>query len=116
QKRTLSNGLIIEDLAFGPVDGKEAAAGQKVKIFYTAMSEENGRVLDTNVGKAPWKFRLGSKGNTDGWKYGITGMRIGDKRRLVVPPSLGRGEDGAVENVPPNSWVVYEVELIDVKK
>ncbi|KAK4415996.1 Peptidyl-prolyl cis-trans isomerase FKBP43 [Sesamum alatum] len=116
QKRTLSNGLIIEEMVNGPRDGKVAAAGKKVKIYYTAMLKESGHVFDSNVGKTPCKFRLGDEGIISGWNVGIDGMHVGDKRRLIVPPSMGYGTHGTGENVPPNSWLVYDVELVGVRK
>ncbi|KAK6120572.1 hypothetical protein DH2020_045684 [Rehmannia glutinosa] len=116
QNRTLSNGLIIEDVANGPPDGKVAAPGKKVRIYYTAMLKENGHIIDSNVGKSACKFRLGDEGIIDGWNLGIDGMHVGDKRRLIVPPSMCFGKHGASENVPPNSWLVYDVELVGVRK
>ncbi|CAA0811277.1 Peptidyl-prolyl cis-trans isomerase FKBP43 [Striga hermonthica] len=117
-KRTLSNGLIIEELANGPLDGKVAAPGKKVKIYYTAMLRENGHVIDSNVGKSAFKFRLGDEGIMEGWNLGIDGMHVGDKRRLVIPPPIGcsSGKHGAVENVPPDSWLVYDIELVGVRR
>ncbi|KAL6498784.1 hypothetical protein OROGR_028331 [Orobanche gracilis] len=116
RKRTLSNGLVIEEVAEGPPDGKVATPGKKVKVYYTAMLKENGHVVDTNVGKTACKFRLGDEGNMDGWNLGIDGMRVGDKRRLIIPPSMGFRKHGAAENVPPDSWLVYDVELVSVRK
>lgn len=114
QNRTLSNGLIIEEVANGPPDGKVASRGKKVKIFYTAMLKENGHIFDTNMGKSPYKFRLGNEDIIDGWNLGIEGMHVGDKRRLIIPPSMGFGELGVGENAPPNSWLVYDIELAGV--
>lgn len=115
QERALSNGLIIEEVAHGPPDGKVAAPGKKVKIYYTAMLKESGRIFDSNVGKPACKFLLGDKEVIGGWNLGIDGMHVGDKRRLVIPPLMGYGKHGAGENVPPNSWLVYEVELASVR-
>ncbi|KAL8542742.1 hypothetical protein ACS0TY_003572 [Phlomoides rotata] len=116
QYRTLSNGLIIEKVANGPPDGKVASHGKKVKIFYTAMLKDDGHIFDSNVGKSAFKFRLGDKEISDGWNLGIEGMHVGDKRRLIVPPTTGSGEHGMGENVPPNSWLVYYVELVGIRK
>ncbi|XP_042002553.1 peptidyl-prolyl cis-trans isomerase FKBP43-like isoform X2 [Salvia splendens] len=116
QNRTLSNGLVIEEVANGPPDGKVASRGKKVKIFYTAILKENGHIFDSNVGKSPCKFRLGNEGIIDGWNLGIEGMHVGDVRRLIVPPSKGFGKHGAGENVPPDSWLVYDVELAGVSR
>ncbi|KAL1546463.1 peptidylprolyl isomerase [Salvia divinorum] len=116
QNRTLSNGLVIEEVANGPPDGKVASRGKKVKIFYTAILKKNGHIFDSNVGKSPCKFRLGNEGIIDGWNLGIEGMHVGDIRRLIVPPSMGFGKHGAGENVPPDSWLVYDVELAGVSR
>ncbi|XP_011090742.1 peptidyl-prolyl cis-trans isomerase FKBP43 isoform X2 [Sesamum indicum] len=116
QKRTLSNGLIIEELASGPPGGKLAAPGKKVKIYYTGMLKETWHVFDSNVGKTAFKFRLGDEEFIDGWNVGIEGMHVGDKRRLIIPPSMGFGDHGVENNVPPNSWLVYDVELVGVRR
>ncbi|KAL6965012.1 peptidylprolyl isomerase [Sarracenia purpurea var. burkii] len=113
--RTLSNGLIIEELETGKPDGKLAAPGKKVKIHYIAKLRENGKIVDSNIGKDPVKFRLGAEDVLEEWNIGLDGMRVGDKRRIVVPPSMGYGSRGAGENIPPNSWLVYEVELVGVR-
>ncbi|KAG9144911.1 hypothetical protein Leryth_024027 [Lithospermum erythrorhizon] len=113
---TLSNGMIILELSKGKLDGKVAATGKKVRIQYTAMLKENGQVIDSNVAKSAYKFRLGKKGAIEGLHLGINGMRVGDKRKLIIPPSMGYGSQGAGENVPPNSWLVYEVELLGVSR
>ncbi|XP_031113356.1 peptidyl-prolyl cis-trans isomerase FKBP53-like [Ipomoea triloba] len=114
--RTLSNGLTIEDLSMGEADGKVATPGRKVKVYYTGMLRQNGQVFDSNIGKTPYKFRLGDKHIIDGWNIGLEGMRAGGKRRLTVPPSMGYGSQGGGENIPPNSWLVYEIELVGVRR
>ncbi|KAG5626903.1 hypothetical protein H5410_012121 [Solanum commersonii] len=113
--RTLSNGLIIEELAVGEPGGKLAAPGKKIKVHYTGKLKENGQIFYTNMGKSPYKFRLGDKDVIEGWNLGLAGMRVGDKRRLTVPPSIGYGSEGAGENIPPNSWLVFDIELIGVR-
>nr|GMC50877.1 carbon catabolite repressor protein 4 homolog 1-like [Ipomoea batatas] len=109
--RTLSNGLTIEDLSMGEADGKVATPGRKVKVYYTGMLRENGQVFDSNIGKTPYKFRLGDHQISDGWNIGLEGMHVGGKRRLTVPPSMGYGSQGGGESIPPNSWLVYEIQL-----
>lgn len=113
--RTLSNGLTIEELAVGEPDGKLAAPGKKIKVHYTGKLKENGQIFYTNMGKSPYKFRLGNKDVIEGWNLGLDGMRVGDKRRLTVPPSMGYGSQGAGENIPPNSWLVFDIELTGVR-
>ncbi|KAI3719233.1 hypothetical protein L6452_20128 [Arctium lappa] len=109
-KKTLSNGLVIEELATGKSKGKVAALGRKVKVQYVVKLKENGQVIDSN-GKSPRKFRLGDKEVMEGLNVGLDGMRVGDKRRLTIPPSMSSGYKGTGENVPPNSLLVYDVEL-----
>nr|GMC82893.1 peptidyl-prolyl cis-trans isomerase FKBP43-like [Ipomoea batatas] len=115
QVRTLSNGLTIEDLAKGKEDGKVAIPGRKVKVYYTGKLKENGHVFCSNVGEAPYKFCLGDEQVLEGWNIGLEGMRVGDRRRLTIPPAMGYGSEGLEEDVPPNSWLIYDIELVGVR-
>ncbi|XP_062157088.1 peptidyl-prolyl cis-trans isomerase FKBP43-like isoform X3 [Alnus glutinosa] len=114
QVQTLSNGLMIEVLEMGKPDGKVAAFGKKISINYNGKLKENGESFDSNVGAAPYKFRLGVGKVIEGWDIGLDGMRVGEKRRLIIPPSMGFGSEGCGENVPPDSWLEYDVELVKV--
>ncbi|KEH29262.1 FKBP-type peptidyl-prolyl cis-trans isomerase [Medicago truncatula] len=114
QVRTLSNGLVIQELETGKENGKIAAIGKKISINYTGKLKENGVVVESNAGEAPFKFRLGKGEVIEGWDIGLEGMRVGEKRRLVVPPSMTSKKDGESENIPPNSWLVYDFELVKV--
>ncbi|KAL0336706.1 UNVERIFIED_CONTAM: Peptidyl-prolyl cis-trans isomerase FKBP43 [Sesamum radiatum] len=116
ESHSLSDGLIIEELTKRDPNGKLALRGRKVKIHFTGMLKETGVVFYTSVGKNPCKFRLGDEEIIDGFNMGIDGMRLGDKRRLIIPPSLGFGEQGFGTSVPPNSWLVYEIELVGVQR
>ncbi|TVU11190.1 hypothetical protein EJB05_44759 [Eragrostis curvula] len=111
--RTLDDGLIVEDLSTGNKDAKIASTGSKVYIKYVGMLKD-GKVVESNVNEKPYKFKLGAGKVIRGWDVGISGMRVGDKRRLTVPPSMCYG-DKSVGDVPKNSSVVYEVELVKVK-
>ncbi|XP_057807402.1 peptidyl-prolyl cis-trans isomerase FKBP53-like [Salvia miltiorrhiza] len=112
--RTLSSGLTIKELRSGPPGGKVAALGKKIKIYYSGMLMETGHVYDSNVGKSAFKFVLGDEEYIDGWNVGIDGMCVGDKRRLIIPPSMGYGDVQVGENIPPNSWLIYDIELVRV--
>ncbi|XP_035548493.1 midasin-like isoform X2 [Juglans regia] len=111
---TLSNGLIIEVLEMGKPDSKVAASGKRVSINYDGKLKKNGESFDSNVGCAPYKFRIGLGEVIGGWDIGLDGMRVGEKRRLTIPPSLGFGSARRGENVPPDSWLVYDIELVKV--
>ncbi|XP_071912900.1 uncharacterized protein [Coffea arabica] len=113
--RAISNEIIIEDLAAGESGGKVAAPGRKIKVFYTVRSRETGSLLESNLGEEkPFKFRLGDKKVIQGWNLGINGMRIGDRRRLIIPPSMVYGER-APDVFPSDSWLVYDIELVSVR-
>lgn len=114
QVRTFPNGLVIEKLAMGIPDGKKAAPGKKVSVRYIGKLKKNDKIFDSNIGRAPFKFRLGIGEVIKGWDVGVNGMRIGDKRRLTIPPAMGYGARGAGQAIPPNSWLVFDVELVDV--
>ncbi|KAJ8752979.1 hypothetical protein K2173_008714 [Erythroxylum novogranatense] len=113
--RTFANGLIIEELAMGKPDGKRASPGSQVSVCYIGKLRKNGEIFDSNVGRAPFKFRLGVGQVIKGWDVGVNGMRVGDKRRLTIPPSMGYGSEGAGKKIPPNSWLVFDVELVNVR-
>ncbi|KAH1223236.1 Peptidyl-prolyl cis-trans isomerase FKBP53 [Glycine max] len=115
QVRTFPNGLIIEEVFMGKPDGKKAAPGKKVSVKYIGKLQKDGKIFDSNVGRAPFKFRLGVGQVIKGWEVGINGMRIGDKRRITIPPSMGYA-DKRVGSIPPNSWLVFDVELVDVDR
>ncbi|KZV46739.1 hypothetical protein F511_09966 [Dorcoceras hygrometricum] len=86
--RTFSNGLVIEEVAMGKPDGRRASPGEKVSVHYVGKLK-NGKIFDSNIGRAPFKFRLGIGQVIKGWDIGVNGMRIGDKRRLTIPPAMG---------------------------
>ncbi|XP_009372915.1 peptidyl-prolyl cis-trans isomerase FKBP53 [Pyrus x bretschneideri] len=110
--KTFPNGLVVEELAMGKPDGKKASSGKKVSVRYIGKLK-NGNIFDSNVGGPPFKFRLGLGQVIAGWDVGVNGMRVGDKRRLTIPPEMGYGNKRAGK-IPPNSWLVFDVELLDV--
>ncbi|KAI9174278.1 hypothetical protein LWI28_014918 [Acer negundo] len=116
QLRILPDGLEIEELEIGKPYGKVAELGKKISIRYIGKLKENGQEFDSNFDSThPYKFRLGDEEIIDGLNIGVEGMRVGDKRRLVIPPSMGYGSEGDGLNVPPNSWLIYDVELVKVR-
>ncbi|CAN6472292.1 unnamed protein product [Victoria cruziana] len=113
EARTFPNGLIIEEISMGKPDGKCASPGMKVSVHYIGKLKKNGSIFDSSVGSKPFKFRLGIGEVIKGWDVGINGMRVGDKRRLTIPPSMGYGSTG-VGKIPGNAWLVFDVELVTV--
>ncbi|XP_019465465.1 PREDICTED: peptidyl-prolyl cis-trans isomerase FKBP43-like isoform X1 [Lupinus angustifolius] len=112
--KTLSSGVVIEELEMGIKDGKIAESGKRISVHYTGMLKENGVVFESNAGQAPLKFRLGKGEVCEGWDVGLEGMRVGEKRRLVIPPSMMSKSEGQSATIPSNSWLVYELELVKV--
>ena len=100
--------------------GTAAATGNTVTVNYTgwlydpAQATQKGLQFDSSVGRTPFVFILGSGQVIDGWERGVPGMMVGGVRRLVIPPSLGYVtiRSGAI---PPNSTLVFDIELVDVQ-
>ena len=100
--------------------GKEAVAGKTVTVHYSGYlyapksPKGHGPQFDTSVGNAPFTFPLGMGAVIKGWDDGVAGMKVGGKRTLIIPAELGYGARGAGP-IPPNSNLIFDVQLIDVK-
>ncbi|MBX3197505.1 MAG: FKBP-type peptidyl-prolyl cis-trans isomerase [Labilithrix sp.] len=107
--------LEIKDLAVGK--GAEAKAGDTIKVHYVGALA-NGEKFDASKdhGTEPFTFDLGKGRVIKGWDEGVAGMKEGGKRKLTIPPHLGYGARGAGPKIPPNSTLVFEVELVEVVK
>ena len=109
-------GLGITDTKVGT--GAVAEDGDTLTMKYTGRLKSTGAVFDTNDkpdGK-PFTFPLGQGQVIKGWDLGVKGMRVGGKRTLVIPAALGYGPGGSGEKIPPNSDLVFDIELMDVQK
>ena len=109
---TTSTGLRITELVIG--NGETALEGKNVSVNYKGTLE-NGKEFDSSYGRAPFTFPLGAGRVIKGWDEGVAGMKVGGKRELTIPPSLGYGERGAGGVIPPNATLIFEVELLSVQ-
>jgi FKBP-type peptidyl-prolyl cis-trans isomerase FkpA len=113
-KKTPS-GLIIEDLKEGT--GDAAKKGDSVEVHYTGWLKKDGTKFDSSLDrKKPFTFPLGAGKVIKGWDEGVEGMKVGGKRKLTIPPDLGYGKKGFGDTIPPDATLVFEVELLKVKK
>lgn len=104
--------LLIEDLVVG--EGKEATAGAMVSVHYTGTLN-NGIKFDSSVDRGtPFEFNLGAGDVIPGWDQGVVGMKVGGKRKLTIPSQLAYGDRGAGSLIPPNSTLIFEIELLEV--
>jgi len=100
--------------------GTEATTGKTVRVYYTGWlysttaADNKGGVFDSNVSGLGFQFTLGVSNVIQGWHQGVVGMRVGGKRRLIIPPALGYGTAGSGSTIPPNATLIFEIELLAV--
>ena len=106
--------LGIDDIVVG--DGDEAVKGTKVSVHYVGVAFSSGEEFDASWNRGqPFEFKLGKGQVIPGWDQGVAGMKVGGKRKLMIPAKLGYGARGAGDAIPPNADLVFEVELLGVK-
>ncbi len=115
--KTTPSGLQYEDTVEGT--GASPKSGQTCVMHYTGWLWENGakgKKFDSSVDRGtPFTFPIGQGRVIKGWDEGVSTMKVGGKRTLLIPPQLGYGARGAGGVIPPNATLLFEVELLDVK-
>ncbi|MSQ54813.1 MAG: FKBP-type peptidyl-prolyl cis-trans isomerase [Betaproteobacteria bacterium] len=109
---TTASGLTYQDLAMG--DGAEATKGSQVSVHYTGWLMDGTKFDSSKDRNEPFDFPLGAGQVIKGWDEGVAGMKVGGKRKLTIPPSLGYGARGAGGVIPPNATLQFEVELLGI--
>ncbi|HMK21834.1 MAG TPA: FKBP-type peptidyl-prolyl cis-trans isomerase [Terriglobales bacterium] len=107
-----SSGLQYWDIKVGT--GRTADRGNTVKVHYTGWLT-NGKKFDSSVGGPPFSFRIGAHQVIQGWEEGVTGMKVGGKRQLRIPPDLAYGKEGYPGVIPPNATLIFDIELLRVE-
>lgn len=109
-----ASGLQYQDLVKGA--GKMAIRGSRLSVHYTGMLDD-GTVFDSSrkPDREPYEVIPGVSGVIQGWHEGLVGMRVGGKRKLIIPPDLGYGEQGSPPKIPPNAKLIFEIELLEIK-
>ncbi len=114
---TTSSGLQIIDTQVGT--GASPKSGQTCVMHYTGWLYENGskgRKFDSSLDRGqPFEFPIGMGRVIQGWDEGVASMKVGGKRTLIIPASLGYGARGAGGVIPPNATLMFDVELLGVK-
>lgn len=105
--------LICEDIEIG--EGAEAVAGSTVVVHYSGFLTDGSKFDSSLDRNDPFSFKLGAGMVIKGWDEGFSGMKVGGKRKLTIPPEMGYGSAGAGGVIPPNATLVFDVELLDVK-
>ncbi len=111
---TAKNGLVTQVLVQGKGD-RAAQKGDKVFVHYVGTLAASGETFDSSRDRGePFAFKLGARMVIDGWDQGLEGMKVGELRKLTIPPMLGYGPSGAGP-IPPNATLVFEVELVELR-
>ena len=105
--------LVIEDITVG--DGTEAKAGNTISAHYVGVAHSTGEEFDASWNRGtPFRFPLGAGRVIGGWDKGVAGMKVGGRRKLVIPPHLGYGDRGAGGVIKPGETLVFVVDLLGV--
>lgn len=108
-ERTIAGGVKVHDLSAG--SGPEAKQGKRVSVYYIGRLKSNNKTFDSMQKGNGFKFALGGGEVIKGWDVGVVGMKVGGKRRITCPAHMAYGARGHPPTIPPNSTLVFDVEL-----
>ena len=106
--------LVVQDLVKGT--GQAAKDGDQLSVQYVGVLYKNGKQFDASWdrGKQPFQFTLGQGNVIKGWDQGLVGMKVGGRRRLIIPSDLAYGAQGQPPTIPPNSALVFDIDLTKI--
>jgi FKBP-type peptidyl-prolyl cis-trans isomerase len=110
---TTKSGLKYVELKEGT--GDEAKAGKVVEVHYTGWLKDGTKFDSSKDRGQPFKFELGAGRVIKGWDEGVAGMKVGGKRKLIIPSELAYGKEGRGDKIPPDAELTFEVELLGVR-
>jgi peptidylprolyl isomerase len=109
----LPDGLKYVDLKIG--SGPQPSAGQTVRVHYVGRLLDGTKFDSSRDRGQPFEFALGQGSVIAGWDEGVKTMRVGGRRKLIVPPQLGYGAQGAGDKIPPDATLVFDIELLGIE-
>jgi len=113
QFTTTTNGVQVHDITIG--SGNTTQPGRLLTVHYTGWLE-SGTKFDSSLDRNdPFQFVLGAGRVIPGWEEGVSGMRVGGHRQLIIPPALAYGANGSGSTIPPNATLIFEIELTNVQ-
>jgi FKBP-type peptidyl-prolyl cis-trans isomerase len=119
---TGAEAMSLQKTELAPGSGDEIKSGQNALVHYTGWlydagaPDNKGRKFDSSVDRnEPFEFPVGAGMVIRGWDEGVVGMKVGGKRRLVIPPEMGYGSRGAGGVIPPGATLVFDVELVEIR-
>jgi FKBP-type peptidyl-prolyl cis-trans isomerase len=110
-----ASGLSYSVLETGDSAGRAAVSGDTVSVHYTGWLLDGTKFDSSRDRGQPFVFRLGAGQVIKGWDEGVSGMHIGEQRKLMIPANLAYGDRGAVGAIPPNATLVFDVELLAIR-